>query len=480
MKKIILFSIFFILLSLGCRGEKTVDKAIEKIDLPKVQKGVPAAPEIIKKNVETTVEVLREKPKPIRKLRIFNPTPTPTGRIWPVIDKIKKNEPRRIVYETTENTISLAEKTLGNILDLAFNPTSTPTPQDQTKLNPKSLIETKIEATKTENPNLRSSGINMTRDAFLTMDDMWFEDLGKEKVMGDVDGLQWGRLLISENESFNIGQEKFANMFSVGSIQDEIGYFYSTQSGYANPDIKYGYVVDGGEGLCGSGHNGYQGYITQNGNMSNVTWGVYDGVISPIAEGAFSYERIINEVLKPLKDEVYTITFGTRASNCYQGQLLFLQGGKLGIIDPIKMTNDGKLFINWWLVDIDLGMRSMKREKTFNDLFEQKDFFNDFYGPPGLKVQVNDDIHYSGEYKYHSQINNKPVWINRECGDAGSQYQYCYIFWYQDIHRARDDDGTWVLQPVLPSNEWKAHAYTDADWPWGGGWTDNIVGVWGR
>ena len=144
------------------------------------------------------------------------------------------------------------------------------------------------------------------------------------------------------------------------------------------------------------------------------------------------------------------------------------------------MTNDGKLFINWWLVDIDLGMRSMKREKTFNDLFEQKDFFNDFYGPPGLKVQVNDDIHYSGEYKYHSQINNKPVWINRECGDAGSQYQYCYIFWYQDIHRARDDDGTWVLQPVLPSNEWKAHAYTDADWPWGGGWTDNIVGVWGR
>ena len=470
MKKLFLFSIFFILLSLGCRGEKTVDKAIEKIDLPKVQKGVPAAPEIIKKNVETTVEVLREKPKPIRKLRIFNPTPTPTGRIWPVINIIQKNEPRRIVYETTENTISVAEKAIGNIFDIAFNPTPTPIPPPEPEMSGGDALISSLER----------EGVSFKRAGLFSLDDYWLEELAKEKVMGDVDGLQWGRLLISEGESFYIGQEKFENLYSVGSIKDEIGYFYSTQSGYANPDIKYGYVVDAGEGLCGSGHNGYQGYITQNGNMSNVTWGVYDGVISPIAEGAFSYERIINEVLKPLKDEFYTITFGTRASNCYQGQLLFLQGGKLGIIDPIKMTNDGKLFINWWLVDIDLGMRSMKREKTFNDLFEQKDFFNDFYGPPGLKVQVNDDIHYSGEYKYHSQINNKPVWINRECGDAGSQYQYCYIFWYQDIHRARDDGGTWVLQPVLPSNEWKAHAYTDADWPWGGGWTDNIVGVWGR
>ena len=472
MKKKILFPTLLLLILFGCRGEKTVDEVVERIDLPKIPKEISVAPEIIKKNVETTVEVLREKPKPIRKLRIFNPTPTPTGRIWPVINIIQKNEPRRIVYETTENTISVAEKAIGNIFDIAFNPTPTPIPPPEPKISSNT------------NKNVRNSihifnqDVSFKRAALLSLDDYWLEELAKEKVMGDVDGLQWGRLLLSEGESFYIGQEKFANLFSVGSIKDEIGYFYSTQSGYANPDIKYGYVVDGGEGLCGSGHNGYQGYITQNGNMSNVTWGVYDGVISPIAEGAFSYEGI--------KDEVYTITFGTRASDCYQGQLLFLQGGKLGIIDPIKMTNDGKLFINWWLVDIDLGMRSMKREKTFNDLFEQKDFFNDFYGPPGLKVQVNDDIHYSGEYEYHSQINNKPVWINRECGDAGSQYQYCYIFWYQDIHGARDtygnliDDGTWVLQPVLPSNEWKAHAYTDADWPWGGGWTDNIVGVWGR
>jgi len=472
MKKKILFPTLLLLILFGCRGEKTVDEVVERIDLPKIPKEISVAPEIIKKNVETTVEVLREKPKPIRKLRIFNPTPTPTGRIWPVINIIQKNEPRRIVYETTENTISVAEKAIGNIFDIAFNPTPTPIPPPEPKISSNT------------NKNVRNSihifnrDVSLKREALFSLDDYLLEELAKEKVMGDVDGLQWGRLLLSEGESFYIGQEKFANLFSVGSIKDEIGYFYSTQSGYANPDIKYGYVVDGGEGLCGSGHNGYQGYITQNGNMSNVTWGVYDGVISPIAEGAFSYEGI--------KDEVYTITFGTRASNCYQGQLLFLQGGKLGIIDPIKMTNDGKLFINWWLVDIDLGMRSMKREKTFNDLFEQKDFFNDFYGPPGLKVQVNDAIHYSGEYEYHSEINNKPVWINRECGDAGSQYQYCYIFWYQDIHGARDaygnliDDGTWVLQPVLPSDQWNAHAYTDADWPWGGGWTDNIVGVWGR
>ena len=473
MKKKILFSAFLIIsIFMGCRGEETVDKVVERIDLPKVSKDSPVSPEVIKKNIETTVKVIKQESRPQRKLRIFNSTPTPTGRIWPVLDKIKKNEPRRIVYETTENTISVAEKTLENILDLAFNPNPTPTP------TPKPKIPSNDEKIRNSNQNILNSNISMTRDAFLAMDDIWLEDLGKEKIMGDVDGLQWGRLLISENESFYIGQEKFENLFSVGSIKDEIGYFYSSQSGYANPDIKYGYVVDGGEGLCGSSHNGYQGYITQNGNMSNITWGVYDGVISPIAEGAFSYEGI--------KDEVYTITFGTRASNCYQGQLLFLQGGKLGIIDPIKMTNDGKLFINWWLVDIDLGMRSMKREKTFNDLFEQKDFFNDFYGPPGLKVQVNDSTHYSGEYEYHSEINNKPVWINRECGDAGSKYQYCYIVWYQDINGARDnygsliDDGTWVLQPVLPSNEWNAHAYTDSEWPWGGGWSDNISRIAGR
>ena len=73
------------------------------------------------------------------------------------------------------------------------------------------------------------------------------------------------------------------------------------------------------------------------------------------------------------------------------------------------------------------------------------------------------------------------MWVNEECGDLGSTYQYCYIFWYQDINGARRDNGelidqgTWVLQSVLPSHEWNAHAYTDAEWPWGGGWSDSIT-----
>ena len=179
MKKLFLFSIFFILLSLGCRGEKTVDKAIEKIDLPKVQKGVPAAPEIIKKNVETTVEVLREKPKPIRKLRIFNPTPTPTGRIWPVINIIQKNEPRRIVYETTENTISVAEKAIGNIFDIAFNPTPTPIPPPEPEMSGGDALISSLER----------EGVSFKRAGLFSLDDYWLEELAKEKVMGDVDGL---------------------------------------------------------------------------------------------------------------------------------------------------------------------------------------------------------------------------------------------------------------------------------------------------
>ena len=159
MKKKFLFSAFLIIsIFMGCRGEETVDKVVERIDLPKVSKDSPVSPEFIKKNIETTVKVIKQESRPQRKLRIFNSTPTPTGRIWPVLDKIKKNEPRRIVYETTENTISVAEKTLENILDLAFNPTPTPTPKPK--------IPSNDEKIRNSNQNILNSNISMTRDAF--------------------------------------------------------------------------------------------------------------------------------------------------------------------------------------------------------------------------------------------------------------------------------------------------------------------------
>jgi len=460
MKKIILFSTALLILLLGCRSEKSIDIVVEQIDLPKIKKEVSASPELIKRNIETTVNVLREESKPKRKLRIFNPTPTPTGRAWPILKRIQKNEPRRIVYETTENTISVAEKTIGNFLDKAFQPTPSPTSI------PKMATQFSIK-----------------RDSLLNLSDYYdFENLAKNQVKGDVDGLQWGRDLVAENETFYIGKENFEQYWSIGSIEDEVGYFYSSESGYANPEIKFGYVVDGGdnaEGLCGSNLNGYEGYMTHDGNWTSVAWGVYNGIIGPIIDGAFDYNR------RGIKDDVYTITFGTRASDCYQGQLLFLQGGKLGIIDPIKITKDGQLYLNWWLVDIDEGVNSINRKRSYDDLIEQTSFFDEFYGPSVLNVQVNDEIHYSGAYEYHSRLNNKPMWVNRECGDIGSEYQYCYIFWYQDIYGARDeygnliDEGTWVLQPVLPTFEWLAHSYTDAEWPWGGGWSSNISRISG-
>ena len=52
MKKKFLFSAFLIIsIFMGCRGEETVDKVVERIDLPKVSKDSPVSPEFIKKNI---------------------------------------------------------------------------------------------------------------------------------------------------------------------------------------------------------------------------------------------------------------------------------------------------------------------------------------------------------------------------------------------------------------------------------------------
>ncbi|NCG34411.1 MAG: hypothetical protein GWO78_00190, partial [Dehalococcoidales bacterium] len=54
-----------------------VDETVKKIDLPLTEKNISVSAEEIKKNIETVVKVVTEKPKR-RKLRKIQSTPTPT------------------------------------------------------------------------------------------------------------------------------------------------------------------------------------------------------------------------------------------------------------------------------------------------------------------------------------------------------------------------------------------------------------------
>jgi hypothetical protein len=65
--------------------------------------------------------------------------------------------------------------------------------------------------------------------------------------------------------------------------------------------------------------------------------------------------------------------------------------------------------------------------------------------------------------------NGEPVWTNWECGNPGGQFEYCYIFKY--------NYASWVIQPLEPSNEWLANAYTDGLWPWSGTWNGDVNSV---
>ena len=84
-------------------------------------------------------------------------------------------------------------------------------------------------------------------------------------------------------------------------------------------------------------------------------------------------------------------------------------------------------------------------------------------------VDGNGNHSYTGDYWMDGYWNGEPVWINWECGTPGGQWEYCYIFKY--------NYASWVIQPLEPSNEWLANAYTDGQWPWSGTWNGDVNSV---
>ena len=47
-----------------------------------------------------------------------------------------------------------------------------------------------------------------------------------------------------------------------------------------------------------------------------------------------------------------------------------------------------------------------------------------------------------------------------------SKFEKCFIFEYKP--------EMWVIQPLAPSTEWLANAYTYAEWPWEGSWDGDV------
>ena len=77
---------------------------------------------------------------------------------------------------------------------------------------------------------------------------------------------------------------------------------------------------------------------------------------------------------------------------------------------------------------------------------------------------------YTGDYWMDGYYDTYPVWVNWECGNTGSQFEYCYVYKYNHT--------SWVIQPVTPTDQWQANAYNDnGAWPWEGTWAGDVESV---
>jgi hypothetical protein len=48
-------------------------------------------------------------------------------------------------------------------------------------------------------------------------------------------------------------------------------------------------------------------------------------------------------------EHVRVVTFGSRASDCYTGPLIWQQGDVYVIINPVELSPDVSLVFDWWV-----------------------------------------------------------------------------------------------------------------------------------
>ena len=78
--------------------------------------------------------------------------------------------------------------------------------------------------------------------------------------------------------------------------------------------------------------------------------------------------------------------------------------------------------------------------------------------PTELEVTDFTDSNYGGVYQLDGTYNCRPKWTNFTCGKHGDGSDIaCYLFLSPE--KAGTKSGTWVVQPLPPSDEWNAGAY---------------------
>ena len=269
--------------------------------------------------------------------------------------------------------------------------------------------------------------------------------------MGYENGITWGSTTVYNGIGY-FYVDDLKQYYT--NANDQIGYFYS---GYAEPEAFYGNIKRN-PSLCGD-HDGYAGFSFNN-----------EPTLASLVE---NYNN------SDIKYEDLNVTFGTARSECYSGLLPFTQGGRYGLIDPVSMEGNGDLLLNWWIAD-----RGVKEFFAAPSMRGGANLTTNWEGTKKLHVLATentaDGTGFGGVYNYVSNFNGRPMWVNLECDYGDGK---CYIFYYKDPNGAVDkygtliDRGTWVIQGGEPSGEWSSASYTDAEWPWQGGWREPVAFV---
>ena len=79
---------------------------------------------------------------------------------------------------------------------------------------------------------------------------------------------------------------------------------------------------------------------------------------------------------------------------------------------------------------------------------------------------------YGGNYQMNGSYNGRPVWTNPLGGNTGYEPRHIFFSPQQVV----SSNGTWVIQPGTPTDEWEAGGYYDCQGPpwkecspgWGG------------
>ena len=130
--------------------------------------------------------------------------------------------------------------------------------------------------------------------------------------------LDLGLITVADSAEFDIGSGRLS--WSLASIQSQSGYLYGQNYDEDFPEFA---------GLWDKIQAGAQARTCDE-SLNN--------------RAALDYSSVRNNTFEP-----HTIQFGTRASDCYTGPIIFEQNGAYGALDPVQINDDGSIIFEWIL-----------------------------------------------------------------------------------------------------------------------------------